>query len=109
MRLFEFSGPKQDSDILVALINQLQSNIDTGKVKPNWTVDEFLNLLQSNDISLGKQDFYDMIKVPPLNTLISNTQGDDIVFKGQDQGVNASPDQNQNEKVVKQMAQSAMN
>ena len=50
-----------------------------------------------------------MIKVPPLNTLISNTQGDDIVFKGQDQGVNASPDQNQNEKVVKQMAQSAMN
>jgi alcohol dehydrogenase class IV len=48
-----------------------------------------------------------MIKTPPLNTVISNIQGDKVVFKGYDE-VPQNPDETQNQQVVQQMAQSAM-
>jgi hypothetical protein len=50
-----------------------------------------------------------MIQKPPLNMLISNIQGDDIVFKGEETGTDTqNPDETQSQEVVNQMAQSAM-
>jgi PAS domain S-box-containing protein len=52
-------------------------------------------------------DLYDMIKNPPLNTVIKNIQGDQIIFKGHDD-TSKNPDKSQSQQVVQQMAQSAM-
>ena len=105
MRLFEFDS----SPLLVGLVattSQLVSEIDTGKVKPDWTVPELLQYYRDNDIIIDKSDLYNMIKNPPLNKYITNIQGDSVVFKGQTEGGEQAPDENK--KVVQQMAKKAM-
>lgn len=105
MRLFEFAN----SPLLVSLVastSQLKSQIDSGKVKPNWTVPELLHYYRDNDIIIDKGDLYNMIKQPPLNKYITNIQGDNVVFKGQSEPGQQAPDENK--KIVKQMAKDAM-
>lgn len=105
MRLFEFDT----SPLLVGLVattSQLTSEINAGKVKPDWTVPELLQYYRDNDIIIDKSDLYNMIKNPPLNKYITNIQGDSVVFKGQSEGGEQAPDENK--KVVQQMAKSAM-
>ena len=108
MRLFELNA----SPLAVSLVsatNQLKSDIDAGKEKPNWTLDELLQYYRDNDILVDKTDLYDAIKVFPMKKYIENIQGDTVVFKGQNtntQDQQMPPDQQQN--VVAQMAQDAM-
>ena len=105
MRLFEFAG----SPLLVKLVattSQLKSEIDSGKMHSEWTVPELLQYYRDNDIVIDKSDLYTMIKKPPLDQSIENIQGDNIIFKGQTPEQEAGPDENQ--KIVQQMAQSAM-
>lgn len=105
MRLFEFeSSPLVVR--LVAVTSQLLSEIDAGKVKPDWTVPELLQYYRDNDIIIDKSDLYNMIANPPLNKYITNIQADNVVFKGQIEGGEQAPDENK--KVVAQMAKSAM-
>jgi len=104
MRLFEFEDPLAVK--LVASMSQLTSDIDNGKQKSNWTVQELLDYLKNNEIIVDKSDLYSMIKNPPLNTKISNIKGDQVIFKGQ-----ATPDlgsEDEQKKIVKQMANSAL-
>jgi uncharacterized protein YfbU (UPF0304 family) len=107
MFLFELADPA--SAKLIVLVNQLKTDLDNGIIDPSsYTTDEFLTYLQDKgDIVLDITDLYDMIKNPPLNTVIKNIQGDQIIFKGHDDNTE-NPDQSQNQKVVGQMAQSAM-
>ena len=109
MFLFELDGTDPLSTKLIVLVNQLKSEIETGKIDPSsQTTEEFLTYLQDNgNIVLDVTDLYDMIKNPPLNTIIKNIQGDKVIFKGHDDTQQA-PDQTQNQQVVQQMAQSAM-
>lgn len=109
MFLFELDGTDPLSTKLIVLVNQLKSEIETGKIDPSsYTTEEFLTYLQdTGDIVLDVTDLYDMIKNPPLNTVIKNIQGDKVIFKGHDDTQQA-PDQTQNQQVVQQMAQSAM-
>lgn len=109
MFLFELDGTDPLSTKLIVLVNQLKSEIETGKIDPSsYTTEEFLTYLQDNgNIVLDVTDLYDMIKNPPLNTVIKNIQGDKVIFKGHDDTQQA-PDQTQNQQVVQQMAQSAM-
>jgi len=65
-----------------------------------------LQYYRDNDIVIDKSDLYTMIKKPPLDQSIENIQGDNIIFKGQTPEQEAGPDENQ--KIVQQMAQSAM-
>jgi hypothetical protein len=105
MRLFEFAG----SPLLVKLVattSQLKNQIDSGKTHSDWTVTELLQYYRDNDIVIDKSDLYTMIKNPPLNKSIENIQGDNVIFKGQTPEQKAKPDENQ--KIVQQMAQSAM-
>jgi hypothetical protein len=105
MRLFEFAG----SPLLVKLVattSQLKSEIDSGKTHNDWTVPELLQYYRDNDIIIDKSDLYTMIKKPPLDQSIENIQGDKIIFKGQTPEQEAGPDENQ--KIVQQMAQNAM-
>ena len=105
MRLFEFAG----SPLLVKLVattSQLKSEIDSGKTHSDWTVPELLQYYRDNDIVIDKSDLYTMIKKPPLDQSIENIQGDNVIFKGQTPEQEAGPDESQ--KIVQQMAQSAM-
>lgn len=105
MFLFELEDPEVVK--LAAIVAQLKSEIDDGSVDPNWTTDMLIDYLHQNGINLDITDLYDMIKNPPLNTLISNIQGDKVVFKGHDDTMRNN-DPSQDQKVVGQMAQNAM-
>lgn len=91
---------------LVGVTSQLKAEIDSGKKKSDWTVEELLNYYRNFDIIVDKSDLYDMIKKPPLNKTISNIQGDNVIFKGQEQPEEIPPDENK--KIVAQMAKDAM-
>ena len=104
MRLYEFEDPLAVR--LVAIMSQLTSDIDSGKEKPDWTVQELLNYFKNNNIIVDKSDLYDMVKNPPLNKTITNIQGDRVIFKGQSSG--EEPDESESQKVVQQMAKSAL-
>jgi hypothetical protein len=106
MRLFELSNPNPLLVRLVAVTSQLTSEIDSGDQHSDWTVDELLRYYKDNDIILAKEDLYDMIKKPPLKNKISNIQGDKVIFKGQDSPI--EPEEEDNKKVIDQMAHKAM-
>ena len=96
--------------LYITVSNQLKQQVDTGKIdSDNYTVDDLLDLFQSQDINIDVQDLYTMITQPLLKGIISNIQGDKIVFKG-DEPVSMSPDEqpDDSQKVVANMANSAM-
>ena len=105
MLLYEFDQTGPLITKLIAVSGQLGIDLESGKVNPDWTMDDLLNYFQKYDITLDPADLYNMIKKPPLKNLISNIQGDKIVFKGQSSAEAAPPDEEN--KVVKAMADKA--
>lgn len=105
MYLFELADPDPLLVKITAITSQLKSDLENDKTKKDWTVQELLDLYNDHGIVLAKSDLYNMIKKPPLNKTITNIQGDKVVFKGQEEM--GSPDTDQNQKVVSQMAQDA--
>ena len=108
MRLFEFAGKDPIITKLVVLSNQLQSSLDSGEIKGEWTTEQLLNFLSANGVNVDEPDIYDMIKKPPLSKVISSIDNDVVTFKGQEQPDLPTSDQAQSQQVVKQMAKSAM-
>lgn len=104
MRLFEFAGPDPLVTKLVAVSDQLKTELDQDQTKTNMSVNQFLEYLRKYDITLDKADLYNMIKKPPLKNIIDNIQGDNIIFKGF-----AEPEMpdDQQKSVVQQMAKKA--
>ena len=49
-----------------------------------------------------------MVRVPPLKGVITNIQGDKVVFKGHQGDTAEKPEGGDNEKTVQQMAKRAM-
>jgi hypothetical protein len=109
MLLFELDSPPETVK-LIALVNKLKSDIDNGKGKTDWTTDEFLEYLQLNGINLDPTDLYKMIKNPPLSNVIINIQNGKVIFKGQQETTpdTPPPEAEDSKKVVKQMANRAM-
>jgi hypothetical protein len=106
MFLFEFDQLSPLKIKLVAIIKQIQADIDSDTLSSNWTVDELLQYFRGYELIIDKSDLYDLIKTPPLNKFISNIKGDQVIFKGQtDPEV---PDESESNKVIKQMAKKAM-
>lgn len=105
MLLFELESDPLDIK-LAATTSQLKSDIDSGKRKSDWTVEELLNFYKNNDIIVDKSDLYDLIKKSPLNKSIANIQGDRVIFKGQESAPDLEPDESK--KIVAKMAKQAM-
>jgi hypothetical protein len=110
MFLSEIAEPSPKITRLVTVVDQLKTDLDNGKIKSNWTVDQLLNYFRKYDIIIDKNDLYKMIKKPPLKNAISNIQGDTVVFKGQsgktpDIEPTTSDDQ---KKIVAQMAKNTL-
>ncbi len=108
MRLYEFAGKDPIISKLVVLSNQLKSDIDNKEIQGEWTLEQLLNFLAANKVYVGEPDIYDMVKKPPLSKVISNIENDVVTFKGLDQPELPTPDQNQSQQVVQQMAKNAM-
>lgn len=108
MRLFEFAGKDPIITKLVVLSNQLESAVDNGEIQGEWTTEQLLNFLAANNVNVDEPDIYDMVKKPPLSKVISGINNDIVTFKGQEQPDLPTPDQNQSQQVVQQMAKSAM-
>ena len=106
MRLYELDPQNALATKIVAATDQLKNDLEKGKVQPNWTLDKLLDYFQNCDIILDPKDLYNMIKQPPLKNVISNIQGNNVVFKGQASSAEMPGDQSK--QVVAQMAQSAM-
>lgn len=104
MRLYEFANPIITR--LVAITDQLQNDLDQQEVGEEMSTDQLLDYLASYDIVVDKQDLYNMIKKPPLNNVISNIQGDNIIFKGYEDSDNFEP-AGDSQKVVSKMADKA--
>lgn len=112
MRLYEFVDPEDDNAraaSIIAIANQLKQHVDQGKIDADdFSLDQLLDYFQKSDIILDPQDLYSMIQKPLLKGVISNIQGDKVIFKGKE--VDASPQQqDQNQKTVSNMAKSALN
>ena len=103
MRLYEFADPMITK--LVAIADQLKSDLEQGEADPNMSVPDFLQYLKKYDIIYDKTDLYDMIKKLPLKNLISNIQGDNIVFKGF--GTPEAPPEDESQSIVAGMAKKA--
>lgn len=103
MRLYEFADPMITK--LVAITDQLKSDLEKGEADPNMSVPDFLQYLKKYDIIYDKTDLYDMIKTLPLKNLISNIQGDNIVFKGF--GTPEAPPEDESQSIVAGMAKKA--
>ena len=112
MYLFELDGDTQITPQIVALTNQLEQEVNDGEIDPdNYTLVELQDYFQDYDIILDEEDFYNMIKVPPLKDLISNIKGDKVIFKGHsatsdDETTEKTDDDNK--KTVAKMAHKAL-
>lgn len=106
MRLFEITDTDPFVTKLVAVSDQLKTDLEDGETNSEMTVDQLLKYLQKYDIVLDKIDLYNMIKKPPLKNLIDNIQGKKVIFKGF--GSTENPEDDSEEKnVVKSMAAKA--
>ncbi len=109
MFLFEFDQDSALVSKIVALTNQLEQDLEDGRIGTDYTVDQLLDYFQNYDVILDVQDLYNMIKVPPLKTVIKNIQGDKVVFVGQEE---SSPKydapEGDDKKTVAAMAKRAM-
>ena len=109
MLLFEFDTSGINVADIVALTNQLKQEIDHGKIDPNtYTVEQLLDYFQQYDIILDADDLYNMIKVPPLKDVITNIQGDKVVFKGHQGKPAFDAPEGDDKKTVAKMAKHAL-
>lgn len=105
MRLFEFTDPIVTR--LVAVADQLQSDLESGEIGQDMNVDQLLQYLSNYDIVVDKTDLYNMIQKPPLKNVITNIQGDDVVFKGEETADEIQPADDSQEVVAKMADQAA--
>ena len=111
MYLFELNKESPLVTQMIAIAGQLKSDVDLGKVKSDWTVDELLEYFRKYNVILDKQDLYNMIKREPMSNYISNIQGDKVTFKGQQKTPamdSPPPAPEEQQKVVDKMAKKAM-
>jgi len=109
MFLFEFDQDRALVSKIVTLTSQLEQDLEDGKLGPGFTVDQLLDYFQKYDVILDVNDLYNMIKVPPLKTVIKNIQGDEVVFVGQEESKKTyDAPAGDDKKTVAQMAKRAM-
>lgn len=106
MRLFELDTQNALATKIRVAIDQLKTDLEKGKVQPNWTLDKLLKYFEDYDVILDPTDIYNMVKQEPLKSVVTNIQGDQVVFKGQ--ATSSEVPQDQSQEVVAKMAQAAM-
>lgn len=67
---------------LTAIISQLHGRLKDTATKKPFSLTALLSILSKNGISVSEEQFREMIQSPPLNNLITDVKGDDVIFKG---------------------------
>lgn len=106
MRLYEFDPANSLIPKIVAVSDQLMSDLSDEELQNGMSVDELLTYFQKYDIVLDKLDLINMIQKPPLKNIIDNIQGDQVVFKGAGNN-DAGDDGEDKANIVKAMADKA--
>lgn len=107
MRLFEFD----DSDIdikLAVIVDELKTELDNGELADSIPTDEFLDRLEARGVPLDIEQLREKIQEKPLSDVVSNMDDDNVEFNGNSNDDLDFDDQADQEKVVAQMAKSAM-
>lgn len=109
MRLYELDNSRELVTKITALTDQLKSDIDKGKISSNFTTDMLLNYFRQYGVVLDKQDLFNMILTFPLKNVISNIEGEQVIFKGLPQKPKTvdSPDNVKSKDIVSKMAHKA--
>lgn len=82
MRFYEFDKSNLNMR-LTGIIGQVHSRIKDQGYTQKYSLDSLLNILNSKDINIDREDFIDMIKNEPLKNMISDIKGDNVIFKGE--------------------------
>ena len=95
MLIREFDQDNNNSQELAAMIQFLLSRAEDTDSQKKISVDAFLKLATNQGISLSRDRLIQLSQEPPLDNMIQNIQGDEIIFKGADSEVapNMSVDQ----------------
>lgn len=95
---------------LIAATDQLRTGLENQQITDNWPVEALLTYFRKFDLVLSKNDLYSMMQTKPLKNIVSNIEGDTVIFKGlpQEPQQPESPPPEQSKEVVKKMAKSAM-
>ena len=109
MRLYEFENPEAsvNSGELAALTQFLLARAEGEDAQKTFDVNAFLKLANDMGISLTQDQLIAQSQQPPLNNLISNVEGDQIIFKGADDVENTQMSVNQARDTVDSMAKRA--
>lgn len=99
MRLFEFADDDPLRVKLAGVASQLKA--DTSEPMP---LDQFLEILRSNGISIDEDDVFDIIKKEPLVNIVQDIEDKQVVFKGQQGDFGEEPGPDENEKIRQSLA-----
>jgi uncharacterized protein HemY len=108
MKLFEVTVLSKDSEELAALTQFLLSRADDTGSRKKISVAAFLKIAADMGISFTRDQLLNQVSQPPLNNLIANVEGDEIVFKGDDTA-DATMSVTKAQDVVGKMSKRALN
>lgn len=108
-----FPGATPDPDKLIGLVDFLAGRAKDTNSSKQISQDAFISVAQSLDIPIDRRNVVDIVGQPPLSNLLEPLEPnskDPIVFRG---GKEPTPDAKMTvpkaQKIVSQMAKSAMN
>jgi len=67
---------------LVALASYILGQADTSGTSKKISIDRFIDLAQDMDVNITDGQLRDLATQPPLNKLIVNVTGDEVIFAG---------------------------
>lgn len=91
MRITEFEN-NVDTTKLVALGQFLLGRAGDTGAKKTISVDSFIGLARDMGIALTAKQLRDLAGQEPLNNIIANIQGDEIIFQGSEEYVPGADD-----------------
>lgn len=84
--MFESDGDFDEGDPLrvatTAVLSKIKSEIDDSAYRSEFTVNALLSKLAAYGIRISHNQLIDLVDQEPWSNLISNIQGNQVVFKG---------------------------
>jgi hypothetical protein len=112
MKIFEVAGDSStpSPDQLLGLVQFLAGRADDTSASKQISVDAFVNLAQSLDINVNRNNIEEIVGQPPLSSVLEpfDPTTNQIVFKGAEQSGPTEMPVNKAQDIVAAAAKSAM-
>jgi len=95
---------------LIAATDQLRLGLESNEISDNWPIEALQAYFRRFDLTFSNDDLYKMIQTKPLKNIITNIEGDQVIFKGvpQKEKQPESPPPDQSKDIVSKMAKKAL-